>query len=215
MNGAACSLFRFVAWLPPSAVFALHHRDAMLPSGSRCRGRGTRGASEAARHDNRGADRRSGGTKTFCARAQPRRPRPSAELPRRTGRTRQEPAQFPAAVLGGGLVFSRRQAGRRGDRGDGIAERFSGLRARAPLEQCRCEAARDGADHRDRPRRSGTGEQTWKLRSNSSFPGDVVRLSAGDMIPADVRVLSRQGSVPERGVADRGGDAGREIGGNG
>ena len=42
-------------------------------------------------------------------------------------------------------------------------------------------------------------------------PGDIVHLSAGDMIPADVRLLERQGPVHQPGGADRRSHAGREI----
>ncbi len=42
-------------------------------------------------------------------------------------------------------------------------------------------------------------------------PGDVIVLSAGDMIPADCRVLSRAGSVHEPGGDDRRIAAGGEV----
>jgi Mg2+-importing ATPase len=39
-------------------------------------------------------------------------------------------------------------------------------------------------------RRSGTGEQVLEVPIEQLVPGDVVRLSAGDLVPADVRVLA-------------------------
>ena len=42
-------------------------------------------------------------------------------------------------------------------------------------------------------------------------PGDIVRLSAGDMIPADLRLLDDEGSVHQPVRADRRGHAGGEV----
>ena len=39
-------------------------------------------------------------------------------------------------------------------------------------------------------RRSGTGEQVLEVPIEQLVPGDLVRLSAGDLVPADVRVLA-------------------------
>jgi hypothetical protein len=58
------------------------------------------------------------------------------------------------------------------------------------------------------------GELALEIPIEELVPGDVVSLSAGDMIPADLRVLAAKDLFPERGVADRRGDAGREGGGS-
>ena len=115
-----------------------------------------------------------------------------ASLEELIGRAK-NPLNFLLLISGGSLLFPRRHAGRRGHRCDGGAERLPCLRPGASLEQRGREAARDGADDRDRPAAapgSAAGEQALEIPIEELVPGDVVRLSAGDMIPADLRVLT-------------------------
>ena len=63
-------------------------------------------------------------------------------------------------------------------------------------------------DHGRAARRNGRPQE---MPIATLVPGDIVYLSAGDMIPADVRVLIGQGPVRQPGDADRRIDPGRKV----
>ncbi len=57
------------------------------------------------------------------------------------------------------------------------------------------------------------GESRWlELPIDQLVPGDIIRLSAGDMIPADLRILQARDLFVARGLADRRIAAGGESG---
>ena len=109
-----------------------------------------------------------------------------------------EPFRPAADRAGGGVVTGRRRQGHDRHRRHGDAEHAHPFRAGGPLAPGRREPEGDGAQHR---LRSEPGTRTPAQRQAAKpteiplrdlVRGDLVALSAGDMVPADCRVLAAQ-----------------------
>jgi magnesium-transporting ATPase (P-type) len=73
---------------------------------------------------------------------------------------------------------------------DGLSFSSDGFHPRAPLKSGSRPVASDGENHRKRRRADAGGhEDLVEVPIETLVPGDVVRLSAGDMIPSDLRLL--------------------------